>query len=36
VYAYAYLVTERYPYSGPRGSAPEVEEEPFEPEAVPA
>jgi hypothetical protein len=35
VYAYTYLVTERYPYSGPRGSAPEVEEEPFEPEALP-
>jgi hypothetical protein len=35
VNAYAYLVTERYPYSGPRGSAPEAEEEPFEPEAVP-
>lgn len=36
VYAYAYLVTDRYPYSGPRGSAPNGEEEPFEPEAVPA
>jgi len=33
--AYALLVTERYPYSGPRGSAPEVEEEPFEPEPFP-
>jgi hypothetical protein len=36
VYAYVYLVTERYPYSGPPASAPEVEEEPSEPEAVPA
>jgi hypothetical protein len=34
-YAYAYLVTERYPYSGPPGSAPQVAEEPSEPEAVP-
>ena len=34
--AYLYLVTDRYPYSGPRASTEEVEEEPFEPEAVPA
>ena len=34
--AYLLLVTERYPYSGPIASTDELEEEPFEPEAVPA
>jgi hypothetical protein len=36
VNAYLLLVTGRYPYSGPRGSTEEPEEEPFEPEPVAA
>ena len=35
-YAYLLLVTERYPYSGPRASTEEPEEEPFEPEPAAA